>query len=416
MSENEHFQRYFGDVKRVGIYGAGHYGKLLFRLLSELGLDITAFFVDDFKSGKLCGTDIIKAPDIPTDTDLLVIALGDLQKASEIAYSVRRSGVSARSILLNNRLLDCLTALDGKDTNQPRRPFSNLFLKLRKSVQAFPDIKYLKFAMKRIFHSLLISYKILTNSNIRHRRDCPICGGKSHFLLSNLYGYRLHECERCTHVFVVNIPDASSLGRLYSGCDYFDIDRGHQGITVLTDDTQWSGFLSGRIKLINLFGLLNSFQKRPARILEIGCLEGRLLDWLKRGGHSVYGCEINKEVAALGSRTFGIEIRSAPLDRCGFENGFFDIVLAFHVFEHFDDPLMHLRACRRLLRKDGHILIEVPSGETDYDNLQHLHFFNERSLEVMFNSTFDEITIAPGWYHLFDTRYSQTAVVCARAL
>lgn len=413
MTEEEHFRRYFDGVRKLGVYGAGHYGQLLVRFISRLGIDMKIYYIDDFSVGNVSALEVVRLDAIPVDTDLIVVAMADLAAASEIAYGIRKQGCLTKTTLLNNRLFASLNALDQAQETQPLKSVANLFLKLRRFAVKQADANYLKFTMRRLLHSFLISLNVLINPGISNQKGCPICSGKGHFLIKNIYGYKTYECERCTHTFVANAPDKKALKRLYSGCDYFEIDRGHQGITSIGNSSQWKGFISGRMKWIDFFGLLNAFQKKPLNILEIGCLEGKLLDHLKMNGHRVYGCEINKEVATLGSKTFGIEIRSASLEQCGFEEGFFDIILAFHVFEHLDDPLKHLRICRRLLRNNGRMLIEVPSGETDYDNLQHLHFFNEKSLATMFNAVFDNISMAPGCYRLFDTAYSQTTFVYA---
>lgn len=413
MTEEEHFRRYFDGVRKLGVYGAGHYGQLLVRFISRLGIDIKIYYIDDFRAGNVSALEVVRPDAIPVDTDLIVVAMADLAAASEIAYGIRKQGCLTKTILLNNRLFASLNALDQAQKTRPLKSVTNLFLKLRRFAVKQADANYFKFTMKRLLHSFLISLSVLTNPHVRYRKDCPICGSKSYFLKKNIYGYKIHECRRCTHTFVANAPDKKALKRLYSGCDYFEIDRGHQGITSIGDSSQWKGFISGRMKWLDLFGLLNANQGKPLNVLEIGCLEGKLLDHLRRNGHMVYGCEINKEVAALGSKTFGIEIRSDSLEQCGFEEEFFDLILAFHVFEHFDDPLKHLRICRRLLRNNGRMLIEVPSGETDYNNLQHLHFFNEKSLAAMFDTIFDNVSMAPGCYRLFDTAYSQTIFVYA---
>jgi len=413
MTEVEHFRRYFADYKKLGIYGAGHYGQLLFKFVSQLDINIKVYYIDDYKSGSVSGLEIIKPHVIPADTDLIVVALSDMPAAAKIAHNMSEKGIRAGMILLNNRLLDSIEAMKNATGTQTPKPAAGLLLKLKKFDTKRFAANYLQFTIRRLFHSLLISLNVLLKPGGGVRDNCPVCGGKTDFLLRNIFGYKIHECKSCTHTFVANTPDKNIMRRLYSGCDYYEIDREHQGITSLKDNSQWKDFIAARIKWINLFDLLNGSRGESLRILEIGCLEGKLLHHLAKNGHRVYGCEINKSVAALGSSAFEIEIRADALENCGFEEGFFDIILAFHVFEHFEDPLDCLQLCRRLLKKNGHILIEVPSGETDYDNLQHLHFFNEKSLGVMFNAVFSNYFMVPACYHLFDARYSQTTFVCA---
>ena len=48
-------------------------------------------------------------------------------------------------------------------------------------------------------------------------------------------------------------------------------------------------------------------------------------------------------------------------------DGSYDVVMAFHVLEHFADPLRALATWRRVLKPGGYLVVSVPWAENTYD-------------------------------------------------
>ena len=76
----------------------------------------------------------------------------------------------------------------------------------------------------------------------------------------------------------------------------------------------------------------------------------------------------------------------------------FDLITAFHVFEHLKEPKKILKLLSKKLTNDGQIIIEVPNSEdallTLYENKkfqnftywsQHLYLFNSDTLRILAN-------------------------------
>ena len=74
----------------------------------------------------------------------------------------------------------------------------------------------------------------------------------------------------------------------------------------------------------------------------------------------------------------------------------YDLITAFHVFEHLSDPIFFLKKLSELLTKEGEIIIEVPNSDdallTLYENIdfsnftywsQHLFLFNNKTIELL---------------------------------
>ena len=202
--------------------------------------------------------------------------------------------------------------------------------------------------------------------------------------------YRIHRCSRCQHEFVANPPDARTIASFYDGFSYFHEDRGHQGITALEADSEWQGYLGPRLGILERSGLL---AHPGASMLELGCLEGKLLQALSVRGFDVHGCDINAPVVEAGRAAFGIDLRAGTLDTSGLASRKYDVVMAFHVVEHLDDPRRTLEACKRLLEPGGRVVIEVPCRDTDYGNTHHLQFFSEASLSWLFLDVFGNVEL-----------------------
>ena len=73
-------------------------------------------------------------------------------------------------------------------------------------------------------------------------------------------------------------------------------------------------------------------------------------------------------------------------------------MISFHTLEHMRFPENVLAKVARILRSDGSVLIEVPCGEEEYENTDHLHFFSETSLRLLLDKFFSTTEIIDNAY------------------
>src|SRR5207302_10033561 len=91
----------------------------------------------------------------------------------------------------------------------------------------------------------------------------------------------------------------------------------------------------------------------PARVLEIGCGHGLLLDQLRRRGWTVTGTELSTASSGYARDVLGIDVRVGDLLSMRFADASFDVVILWHSLEHVRDPFEHVREVSRILRPGG---------------------------------------------------------------
>ena len=91
-----------------------------------------------------------------------------------------------------------------------------------------------------------------------------------------------------------------------------------------------------------------------ASVLDFGCGDGKLLDWLQERGWETYGIEPSMDLEFFRHR----RLMSLPQDRR------FTLVILNHVLEHVTDPLGALRQLAGALRDDGTLFLSVPRVDT----------------------------------------------------
>ncbi len=97
-----------------------------------------------------------------------------------------------------------------------------------------------------------------------------------------------------------------------------------------------------------------------ARLVELGCGSGGMLEGLGRFGAAV-GVETDPALLAR-ARERGLDARAGALpDAIPLEPGRWDAVCLFDVLEHLDDEAGALAACRRLLAPGGLLFVTVPA-------------------------------------------------------
>ncbi len=118
------------------------------------------------------------------------------------------------------------------------------------------------------------------------------------------------------------------------------------------------GNLQTNLEFLKETGLL----KPDDKILEIGCGIGSVVAELARQGHDIIGTDISHEAVKYGLKKYGgIKLKVQPAENLDFDDGTFDIVLSFDLFEHIAQIDRHISEVHRVLKPQGCYLFQTPN-------------------------------------------------------
>lgn len=121
------------------------------------------------------------------------------------------------------------------------------------------------------------------------------------------------------------------------------------------------GYFSGHIK--ERYG-------RDAIIVELGCASGVFLKSLVNAGFSkLNGIDIDDYLQFSALRG-ALRILDLNKDALPFPDKSIDVVCAFQIFEHLENPFFIEREVARVLRPGGLFLLSMPNGHTIWDKLR----------------------------------------------
>jgi SAM-dependent methyltransferase len=183
------------------------------------------------------------------------------------------------------------------------------------------------------------------------RRACPACGETAlrpwlsvppSDARADEARYRLDRCDACGSAVTVG-RSRSDAESLYAGGMY-----ARPGAAADRLLEPWRRL--GENVTLRALGPLED----GTRVLEIGAGDGRLLRLLRAHGCTVAGIEPYAGTSAG-------EVRRVPLEEADVEARSADLVILWHVLEHFDEPATAVRAAARALAERGRLVVSVPS-------------------------------------------------------
>lgn len=210
---------------------------------------------------------------------------------------------------------------------------------------------------------------------------CRICnsGNIKKIIIKEMTAYK---CLDCDVEFFWPQPSQEEIDNIYQK-DYYKswgIDGGDNGrsrsMKIATFD-RYIGFIKK--------------YKNTGKLLDVGCAFGYLLEAAKDGGFDIYGVELSKFSSNIAQNKFGEKIFNKQLEDVKFQDEYFDVITMSDLIEHIPKPQDFLKEVRRILRKDGIIVIITPDTDSfsrkilGYKNWfhykpEHLFYYNKKSL------------------------------------
>jgi SAM-dependent methyltransferase len=104
--------------------------------------------------------------------------------------------------------------------------------------------------------------------------------------------------------------------------------------------------------------------KKNLKILEIGCSYGYLTFAMNKAGHNAVGIDISHEAIEFALSHFGNSYQRSDIeDFIKITKEKFDLIVATEVVEHFSNPLLFFDQVKKLLNKNGSILLTTPNKD-----------------------------------------------------
>ena len=177
--------------------------------------------------------------------------------------------------------------------------------------------------------------------------------------------FRVTRCTDCGLVRLNPRPDVSALGRIYPP-DYYAYNLLSEGSGEPVRFTDRMKVRMYQRRLVDLVGRLGKGGR--LRVLDVGCADGRLLDWYRDSPVGdrleTHGIELSESAAETARRRghrvvtgrFEVDTELEPVS--------FDLMLALHVIEHVDDPKGFAQHAADLLAPGGVLLVTTPNWDS----------------------------------------------------
>jgi len=132
----------------------------------------------------------------------------------------------------------------------------------------------------------------------------------------------------------------------------------HYPILYQVEDTHW--WYVGRRRIIQSLVEKISTKLKTERILDVGCGTGANLKMLAAYGKAE-GVDISPQAVDFCHERGLDSVKLGAIEQLPYESDSFELVTALDVIEHLDDDIAGLREMRRVLRRQGRILVFVPA-------------------------------------------------------
>lgn len=214
------------------------------------------------------------------------------------------------------------------------------------------------------------------------------------------YKRKVVKCQNCNHFFAIHKINTN---KFYKE-NYSIISHG-KNILKKFNKIKKLKSQSDNFHRVNRF--LNFFKKNKNKkisLLDVGSGLSIFLDAIKnKVKWKLIGIEPDINFVKFGREKLGLNIIHSNLNIKKLNNKKFEIISLNKVAEHIKNPILFLKQCKNLLKKNGYIYIEVPDGLTaskqknaNYREefaIDHLHVFSLDSLNNLLNSSGFEVIL-----------------------
>jgi len=204
--------------------------------------------------------------------------------------------------------------------------------------------------------------------------------------------FNLFKCDNCETIFIHPKPSQKELKKYYPE-NYISKHSKKDSRNAMIDLLYRTYFTKKgkwyfKILFFPIKNLLRTLPKK-GKILDVGCGNGKFLNYCKNYGLEVYGIDpfIDKDIPELN-------IKKIDLLKADFPDEFFDYITLNNVIEHVPEPEKIIRKCKKMLKHDGKIIFNYPSTSSFHykyfgknwvsmDTPRHLFLFSDKAMRLL---------------------------------
>lgn len=174
--------------------------------------------------------------------------------------------------------------------------------------------------------------------------------------------FRVVKCSDCGLVYLNPRPDISELSTIYPS-DYYAYhlsQKANENTDSLLYKARRHVYLSRLERALSACG-----GGAALRVLDIGCADGRALNWYKQVRSAkveTFGVDFDEKAVELARRS-GHTVYAGRFEEADIPQSYFDLVVATHVIEHVADPKSFAKRAFEVLKPGGVFLVETPNIE-----------------------------------------------------
>ena len=196
--------------------------------------------------------------------------------------------------------------------------------------------------------------------------------------------FELHHNPEYDMLITYPKPSLEKLPDYYNSEDYISHTDGKRSLFEKTYQTIKGVALKNKLKIIN-------FESKKGKLLDIGSGTGDFLVAAKKDNWQVLGLEPNEKAKTIATSK-GVSFAESLSE---LENNSIDVITMWHVLEHVPNLEEYIDELKRLIKKDGTIIIAVPNFKSfdanyygkfwaAYDVPRHIWHFSKTAIEMIF--------------------------------